>query len=163
MRQSYLEVFNEPSARSREIATKLGFACQLMPKASSHAMRPMHHLDTLVMPAIRHDKIKFFFNDEGRVCGYVIWALVAEDVEDRFIRSGSMDLHVSEWNEGESLWIIDLLVPYGSLKYVLRHLRDKLFSDHDRVRYCRIKRQRRFIKEIERSDRLSFFKHKIFI
>lgn len=160
MRQSYLEVFNEPSDRDREIATKLGFACRLMPQAPSHAMRPMRHLDTLVMPAIRHDKIKYFFNDDGHVCGYVIWALLAEDVEERFIRNGSMELHISEWNEGDSLWIIDLLVPHGNLKYVLRYLRDELFRHHDRVRYYRLRRGMRFVKEIERNARLSFFKRK---
>jgi cytolysin-activating lysine-acyltransferase len=128
-----------------------------MAKTQRRASYPFNGLYLLFRQAIRFGKVKFFFDDDGEIIGCVVWATLAADVETRFIRDLNFTLHPSEWDEGDSLWIIDLIVINDGLKYVLEHIRDVLFKEYDRVRYGRLKRDKVYFKEISRNAKLSFF------
>ncbi|WP_052690155.1 toxin-activating lysine-acyltransferase [Xanthomonas albilineans] len=134
----------------RQYAEKLGYAGYLLAKSAYHARLPLAYLETTLRPAIMHHQIRFFF-DDGEPCGYIIWARLAEDVEERFIQQNDLRLHPSEWNEGSSLWIVDLLIPPGLSRSVIAYLRDDLFRTEPRVRYVRFRRDGLVIKEARRN------------
>jgi len=48
------------------------------------------------------------------------WALLAEDTEERLIHDPRVLFHLSEWNEGERLWIMDLVLIDGSVRESLK-------------------------------------------
>ncbi len=156
-RVSYWEVEGTASDRENTLAEQYGYACALMASQASHGKLTVAYLWQVLTPAIQQENIKFYFNQDGAVVGYVIWASLCPAVEQRVIGSGQFQLHLSEWNEGDSLWIVDLLVPHGSLKYVLADLRDQVFAGRPAVRYVRRKNQRRMIKEMARNPRQGFF------
>ena len=81
MHPSYFQVFDEPSEQLRQSCEELGYACILMARSGSHSHRPFSHLNEIVIPAIAHRNIKFYFNDDGDLVGYVVWAFLAGDVE----------------------------------------------------------------------------------
>lgn len=107
--------------------------------------------------AFAHKQFKFYFDAKGMPVGFVSWATLSADVEDRFLSEDRPNLHLSEWNEGDSLWIIDFVAPFGNLKYILRDLRDVVFSGHDTVRYVRRKKNAVTVKEMSRETRSFFF------
>ena len=157
MMTSYFEVCDRPGDNERRDCTLLGHACALMAASPSHAQLPHAYLADIVIPAITHGQLKVWFNEDGVAVGYVIWARLAPDVERRAMQTGQFSLHESEWNEGDTLWILDFLAPLGHLRYMLADLRDHVFAHEEAVRYLRLKNNRRMAKEVQRDPRLSFF------
>ena len=64
-------------------------------------------------PAIDFEQIRFYFDAAGKPVGYVTWAWLAKDVAARLVRDPAFALHISEWTEGEELWILDFVAPFG--------------------------------------------------
>ena len=159
---SFLKVYDAPSPEARSKAEKYGHAVTLMCACKSHGALPMSYLRAVVQPAVRLGNIKFYFNEEGSIVGYVIWALLAPDVEERLARKREIDLHLSEWHEGNSLWILDLLVPAGNFKYVLEDLKTSLFPSHGSAKYRRAIRGREITRTlVRRDDRIALYEHKV--
>jgi cytolysin-activating lysine-acyltransferase len=48
------------------------------------------------------------------------WAILAEDTERRLINDPEVLFHLSEWNEGDRLWIMDFVLLDGKFKNVLK-------------------------------------------
>lgn len=156
MRYSLSTIGGKPDETGLRRAKTVGFICDLGRDSHFHAQIGLGALMEMLDSAIQLEQIKIYFNDYGECMGYVAWALLAPDVEKRFLSGKDRSLHIIEWNEGTSLWIIDFLVPKGSLPYVLRDMRDNLFKDHDTVTYFRFKNGRRIVKRLCRQDIGSF-------
>jgi hemolysin-activating ACP:hemolysin acyltransferase len=151
-------VFDAPPPEHVDDASQLvGQVALLMGRMPTHSNNSVLGLLTIVLYAIRHKMIKIYYDCDGTVVGYVMWALLAEDVEQRIIDTGQILLHESEWNEGNNLWVIDLLVPYGHIKYVLRDLRDGPFSRYDKVQYLRRKGDQVNHISMVRNQKFGFF------
>lgn len=157
MRYSLSSVGGKPGETQLQRAQTIGFICDLARGSPLHGQMGLGALMGMLDSAIQLEQVKIYFSDYGECMGYVVWALLAPDVERRFLGGKDLSLHITEWNEGASLWIIDFLVPRGSLHYVLRDLRDCLFKDYDTVTYFRFKNGKRIAKQLSRQDGGSFF------
>ena len=94
----------------------LGLAVDAMGKSDRYCQYPIACLTMWIEPAIRHEQIHFFRDEFGQVCGYMTWAWLADDTERRLIHDPDVLLHLSEWNEGDRLWILDFLVHTGDVR-----------------------------------------------
>lgn len=151
MNTSFVRVYEDPLSRNWSLQTKIGHAIDILARSKLGSLRSIRYAENTLIPAIRHEQIEFIFDEDRTPVSYVIWACLTADVEDRIITKSIQTLHLSEWNEGESIWIIDLVAPLGHLKYVMKHLRDRLFSQVGRVRFARVKKNTIRVLEIERS------------
>lgn len=100
--------------------TKLGMAVEAMGKSDCYCKFPIACVTLWIEPAIWHDQIHFFRDDSGHICGYMTWAWLAEDTEQRVLCDPNVLLHISEWNEGDRLWIMDFLVRTGNMRRRIR-------------------------------------------
>lgn len=100
---------------------------------------------------------KVFYNGFGQCTGFVVWALLVPDVERRVIRTKRLELHDFEWNEGDSLWIIDFLTRPGSLRPALEYMRDELFKDYRTVSYGRNRNGELVFKRADRDSKSAFW------
>jgi cytolysin-activating lysine-acyltransferase len=105
---------------SAEFLERVGRVATVMGRSPQYCQYPIACIQLWLEPAIRHDQIKFFHNESGVVVGYMTWAWLAEDTEDRLIHDPSVLLHISEWNEGDRLWILDLVLLSGDIRARLR-------------------------------------------
>jgi cytolysin-activating lysine-acyltransferase len=64
-----------------------------------------------VLPAYRHGCIRIFYDMDHVPVGFITWAWLSEETQSRVLRDLDPWIHLSEWNEGDSLWIRYLLVP----------------------------------------------------
>lgn len=154
---STLTIGGRASTAEREQAEFLGF---VMSMAAHSALNNRTAISTLVeraKTAYGLGMAHLFFNSYGQCVGYISWAHIARDVEQRFLSTPDASLHISEWNEGNSLWVIDFVVPFGSLRYVLEDLRDRLFAEHRVITYFRFKNGRRIAKRLSRDSVSGFF------
>ncbi|WP_321882703.1 toxin-activating lysine-acyltransferase [Burkholderia cepacia] len=97
------------------------------PAVSNHELV---RLTAWILPAIELRQIKIFFDANGKPVGFVTWAFLSDDVV-RTVESGGFISHLSEWNEGRDLWIIDLSIHRGGLVGVSRFVREKFSREHD--------------------------------
>lgn len=156
MRYSLSAIGGNPGVAERDRAQLFGFACDLARSSKAHNRVPAGVFLEMLRSAIEVEQIKVYFSNYGECMGYLTWAFLSPAVETRFLRGNDFSLDISEWNEGGSLWIMDLLVPRGSLRYILRDMRDNLFPEYETVTYFRLKRSRRIVKRLSRLDFCSF-------
>lgn len=109
------------------LASQLGYACELLYSCSRKCF-PLSALDYWVSPAILLKQIKFFFDHRGRPVAYLTWAFLSDEVSARMERDVINVLHLSEWNEGLNLWVLDFVAPYGHTRSVCRYIRDEMFE-----------------------------------
>lgn len=121
---------------SSGFAEKLGMAAYLMSKSDNYCQYPIACLTLWIEPAIIHEQIHFFFDCNGNLAGYLTWALLDVEAENRFISEPDVLLHISEWNEGDRLWLLDLVVINNNLKSCVSEARE-LFGNFASARSLR--------------------------
>jgi len=87
-----------------------------------------------ILPSARHGKIAFFLNFDRVPVGFVTWAHLSEEAEQRLLATKDPWLHISEWNEGPALWIRWLHLPRGMRREGLHLCLDELFPDAPSMR-----------------------------
>ncbi|UOD27367.1 toxin-activating lysine-acyltransferase [Massilia violaceinigra] len=130
----------------------------LMGRSVAHQKQAQGFLSNVLSHALLQKTVKVYFDCDGNPVGYVVWAFIDHATEQRIIRTGDVYLDRAEWNEGESLWIMDLAAPNGNIKYILQDLRDRVFKDEHRLRYFRLKGGRKIFKELSRASPSYFFR-----
>lgn len=117
--------------------TSLGMAADLMSRSAPYQGYAVACLNEWIKPAILLNQILFFRNLGGVAVGYATWALLSEDVERRLINDPCVLLHLSEWNEGDRLWIMDMVVINGDVRHFIGQIYDAFASSYSRVKYLR--------------------------
>lgn len=136
---STLTVNNPASETCQMKAAACGNICQVMLAAASHRHVRLNYLSDVVMPAIAHGNVKIYFSDMGLPIGYAIWAFLSVEVHERLKIGADRKLHLSEWNEGSSLWVIDLLAPFGHFENIYQDLKNNVFEKYDLVNFSKYK------------------------
>jgi hemolysin-activating ACP:hemolysin acyltransferase len=94
----------------------VGIVVGVMARSPKYAQFPIACLVCWIYPAVLHKQIYLFRNDQGAVVGYMTWAMIDADTEARFLFDPKVLFHLSEWNEGDRLWITDFVVLYGDVR-----------------------------------------------
>ncbi len=98
----------------------MGAVSVLMTRSPTYCQYPVACLSEWIEPAIVLSQIKLFRDAAGILVGYMTWAFLAEDTEDRFVHDPQVLLHLSEWNEGTNLWIMDFVCVNGEVRSLVR-------------------------------------------
>lgn len=138
-------------------AMTTGFALPLLAERMGQPSQSFSWHADRVSAVIAASQSTLTFDRFGQLCGYVSWAQVSPDVNDRLLRHGTQTLAPEEILSGSLTWIIDLCAMHGELNKVLADLRDRWLGDADHVTYFRVKHGRRIAKRVSRLDRTSFF------
>lgn len=114
------------------ISADLGHAVRLM-RSTLRASESLNVLCRAVWPAIVLNQIEFLFNSKGIPAGFVTWAFLTRERAEVLARHDDFDLHLSEWNEGCELWVMDVFAPTGGTPALARKFRRRVGSTHDFV------------------------------
>jgi len=129
-------LFNQ-SDLSKQYTQKIGAVVSLMLQNKRYQFYPMACLIHWIHTPIILDQIKLFYNEKGNPVGYLTWAYLAPDVEEKWVNDPKAMLHISEWNEGEELWIMDFMAPTGFAKVMLNHVMEEMFSEFNQAKSLR--------------------------
>ncbi|MGB8598822.1 MAG: toxin-activating lysine-acyltransferase [Burkholderiales bacterium] len=83
-------------------------------------------LEWMLMPPLILDQAKVYTRNDAPV-GFATWAFVNDEIDKRF-SSGNLKIGPTEWKTGPHLWLIDLVVPFGSQEDIVKDLREKVFA-----------------------------------
>jgi cytolysin-activating lysine-acyltransferase len=103
-----------------EFFAKVGIVASLMGASTRYCIYPVACIALWLEPAIRHDQLYIFRNESGTPIGYITWAWLAADTEHRLVNDPDVLLHISEWNEGDRLWILDFVLISGDVRSCIR-------------------------------------------
>jgi hemolysin-activating ACP:hemolysin acyltransferase len=95
------------------VAESLGLALQVIFRRGCYLDYPLGSIKAWLLPAAQLQQIHIFVGEDQRLLGYMTWAWFGEETEQRWRRGAIEMLHVSEWNEGDRLWIIDFVAMPG--------------------------------------------------
>lgn len=86
-----------------------------------HRQFPAAALARIFIPAINHDCVRFFENEDGAVAAALIWARLSDEVGARMVHD-SQPPDETQWASGKNLWFLDILAPFGHGTQVARHI-----------------------------------------
>ena len=104
-----------------------GEVAWLMMMSTPHKHFFVSDLEWLVLPAIQTSQFRVWRNG-GMPMAYASWAFLDERAEAR-LRDSIKKLAPGDWKSGDSLWLIDLLAPFGGNDDMVKELRRDLFPD----------------------------------
>ncbi|WP_426212362.1 toxin-activating lysine-acyltransferase [Massilia sp. TWP1-3-3] len=160
MEYSTLTVDGRASTQELERAQFIGFVMALATRSQVHNSTAIWTQFERATTAHSLGMYHLFFNSYGQCVGYVLWAMISSEVESKLLTTGDASLHISEWTEGANLWIVDFVVPFGSLRHALEKLRDSIFAEQRVATYFRYKNGRQFAKRLSRERQNGFFNTK---
>lgn len=127
-----------------------GEVASLLSQLPAHRARPFAVLAQHFFAAFRHGQSQVFYNPSGEPVAFVVWALLSRETEERVLSKAKLDLHLSEWNEGDRLWIVDFGCKRQMLVPVLAHLASSLFAQFGEVSFCKDMKKRVVFKLVDR-------------
>jgi cytolysin-activating lysine-acyltransferase len=113
---------------------KLGVVASLMANSPQYSRYPLVSLKAWIHPALQTEQLAIFYDaNSGEAVGYITWAMLAPDVERRWLRQPDVLLHLSEWNEGFNLWIMDFLSLPGYCEDIIEYIKESMFLENLRA------------------------------
>ncbi len=107
-------------------AETLGSAVWMWMHSRSHRNMPLHALQTLLLPAIKHRQF-VLASEQGKPVFFLTWAMLTPEAERRYLANSPLTMPETDWTGGARMWILDWVAPFGhSLQ--ARHLTTRLFA-----------------------------------
>jgi len=127
----------QESPYERDLSCKYGRAVRLLTIASRRRNDSLKLVAARLWPAVKLNQIAFLYDSSGAAVAFASWAFLTQPVADLLLTDPSYELDISEWNEGDQLWLIDFYAPYGDAWSLCRKLRQFHLQDARRLRAVR--------------------------
>ncbi|CAD0355999.1 MULTISPECIES: toxin-activating lysine-acyltransferase [Xanthomonas] len=106
-------------------AQALGLAMQLLFKTDRKKFS-IAAAYVWLWPAIRLGQLVTIEDEDGVWTGYALWAYLTPETASHLVLQDPPFLPISDWNEGDQLWILDFVAMPGHHRRLARALRDRL-------------------------------------
>ncbi len=116
--------------RSQELLhLNLGYIAGLFSNSKYHIKASIGHFMSSVVPALRHQQFKIFFNGFKPIA-YVSWVMLSDEVQEKY-KTGKHALTIDEWKSGENIWLVEFIVPYSQKDRdtVIKNLKEKILPN----------------------------------
>lgn len=110
----------------KTVAQMLGEIVWLMTQSPVHKQLFIGDLEWFCMPAILLEQFRVFYGPQSPAA-VALWASVSDDTEARLM-AGGYKLRPDEWRNGENLWLIELVAPFGAQDEIMTDLRSSIFG-----------------------------------
>jgi len=97
-----------------------------MMQSPAHKHLFLTDLEWLLLPPITLNQFRIWRN-KGMPAAFASWAFLDERAEAR-IKQNIKKLAPTDWKSGESLWLIDMVAPFGGAEAAVKELREQVFK-----------------------------------
>lgn len=115
-----------PASATATFMEALGAVTSVMARSPTYCQYPIACIAEWLRPPLLLRQYALFYDASTNLVGYMTWAFLAEDTEQRLIGDSSALLHLSEWNEGDRLWIMDFVVLNGDVRKFIQLGKNRL-------------------------------------
>lgn len=105
----------------------LGELVWLMSRSPLYGGFPIVSLRLYAEPPILTGQYRLFYDERRQAVGYVLWAAVDPEISAQIRIEKDYKLRLSEWNEGEDIWITDFFALRGYV-FELAHEVRRMFN-----------------------------------
>lgn len=105
----------------------MGPVIMLYMQSSHRRFQFIGDLEWLLLPPMVSGQCKLYMKKEYPI-SFISWAFLDEAAEKRLFQNGGK-LRPEDWKCGDSLWIIDIVAPFGSVENMLRDFRKNEFPN----------------------------------
>ena len=109
----------------KTVAQMLGEIVWLMTQSPVHKQLFIGDLEWFCMPAILLEQFRIFYGPQSPAA-VALWASVSDDTQARLM-AGGYKLRPDEWKNGDNLWLIELVAPFGAQEEIVNDLRTNIF------------------------------------
>ena len=120
----------------RRLSANFGHAVRILASSARRA-ETLQPLGIHLWPAVRLNQIGFLYNSRGSPVGFATWAFVTEEVAQSLLADPNYPLDIGEWNEGDQLWLVDFVAPFGEARNLARKVITACLPQARRVRGIR--------------------------
>jgi cytolysin-activating lysine-acyltransferase len=118
-----------PGGKEKTVAQLFGEIVWLFSQSPKHKNFFVSDLEWLVMTPILLRQFRVFYAPD-RPIGVALWAYVNDTVEER-LKSGHARLAPADWKSGETLWLVDIVAPFGGHDAMIKDLKEKVFPERE--------------------------------
>ena len=111
----------------KTITTLFGEVVWLLTQSSRHQSFLLSDLEWMVMAPLMLKQFRIFYAPD-RPIGVAFWAYVNEVVEERLI-TGNARLAPADWKSGETLWLAEMVAPFGGRQEMIIDLKQAMFPE----------------------------------
>ena len=116
-----------PKGASRTVAGVLGEITWLLTQSPAHKGLFVSDIEWMIMVPVMLQQFRLFY-DKDKPVGVVLWAKIDEEVEAR-LKAGNARMRPQDWKSGETLWIIEIIAPFGGHLEMMKDFKAELFKD----------------------------------
>jgi cytolysin-activating lysine-acyltransferase len=107
------------------LPSTLGSILQLMLASPRHRLLLLSDLDWLVGPPIKLGQYSVLHHN-NQLTGYVSWAFISKEVEERLRSSSALRFSINDWRSGDIVWITDMICGPTSVESIVAEVRRKV-------------------------------------
>jgi cytolysin-activating lysine-acyltransferase len=111
---------------NKTVAQVLGEIVWLMTQSAAHKQLFVGDLEWFCMPPILLEQFRMFHGPNSPAA-VAFWASVSEETEIRLIAGGNK-LRADEWKNGDRLWLVELVAPFGAVDEIVKDLAASVFA-----------------------------------
>lgn len=113
----------------------LGNIVWLLMNSPTHQEMPLLMMPTQIFPAISNKQYVLGMTEKGSPVFYMSWAFFDAETEKQYIEQTNMALTMENWNQGDRLWFLFWVAPYGHSQVAGKWIRENLFLDIPEARF----------------------------
>ena len=98
----------------------------LMMQSAAHKHLFLTDMEWLVMPALQLNQFRIW-QQNGMPIVYASWAYLDEAAEGR-MKENIKRLAPVDWKSGDTLWLVDMIAPFGGLDEAIKELKGTVFE-----------------------------------
>jgi cytolysin-activating lysine-acyltransferase len=110
---------------AKTVAQVLGEVVWLLSQSPAHKQLFIADLEWFCMPALLLEQFRIF-NGPNSPAAVALWATVSPETQAR-LETGANRLRPDEWRNGDSVWLMELVAPFGAQEEILRDLATNVF------------------------------------
>jgi cytolysin-activating lysine-acyltransferase len=119
-----------PSGSARTVSAVLGEIVWLLTQSPQHKQAFfLGDLEWMAMPPILLQQFRMFYAKDKPI-GVILWAYVNDEVAER-LTAGTARMRPQDWKCGDTLWVVDVIAPFGGTDEMLKDLKAKVFNDRE--------------------------------
>jgi cytolysin-activating lysine-acyltransferase len=99
----------------------VGFSASLMLLSEIHRRWKIADFERLLVPPFSLQQFRCYRRG-AEAAGLVTWAYLSDEKSEEFL-SASRKMQLSDWQSGDILWLIDVIIPHGGVWTIVSDLR----------------------------------------
>ena len=118
-----------PGGKEKTVSQLFGEIVWLFSQSPKHKNFFVSDLEWLVMTPIMLRQFRVFYAPD-RPIGVALWGYVNDAVEER-LKTGQARMAPADWKSGETLWLVDIVAPFGGHDAMIKDLKEKVFPERE--------------------------------